>query len=194
VALTFIEETHQYFDDGVELPSVTEIIRFCNYDSRSLAGTDPFYRNKGSAIHAFCQEIDYTGEMPTGTGYDGYLKAYSDFLRDYRIKGWLHVEQAFGNAEIGYAGTIDRIGYIDGILSILDIKTGSAINKTALQAQLTGYSRLFLNEIPFKFPLICLYGLHLKSTGKYQLIKTVPDNPLFDSCLYLHSVLKGMKK
>lgn len=194
MALRFVEETHQYFDGDIELPSVTEIIRFCNYDTKSLAGIDPYYRDKGTSIHELCQEIDYTGEILTGTGYDGYLKAYSDFLRDYRIKGWLHVEQPFGSAEIGYAGTIDRIGYIDSNLAILDIKTGSKINKTSLQAQLTGYSNLYLDEVPFVIPYPELYGLQLNSNGKYRFIEIERDNLLFASCRIIHDALKGVRK
>ena len=39
---------------------------------------------------------------------------------------------------IRYAGTPDRIGKIDGKSTMLDIKTGSKVNKAVLAAQLAG--------------------------------------------------------
>ena len=41
---------------------------------------------------------------------------------------------------IRYAGTPDRIGKIDGKSTMLDIKTGSKVNKAVLAAQLAAYS------------------------------------------------------
>lgn len=183
--LTFDEEHHKYFDGEVELPSVTQITRFCSYDSINGAGANPFYRERGTKVHELCADYDFTGEFPRGTGLDGYLKAYADFKRDYRIKDWSFVEFAQGNAETGFAGTIDRVGYIDGRLSILDIKTSSNINLVALTAQLTGYSLLLGG-------CVALYGLQLQKAGKYRLIPVNEDTELFNACKYIHQ--KGLKK
>ena len=183
--LVFDEAEHKYFDGDVELPSVTQITRFCSYDSINGNGSNPFYRERGTKVHELCADYDFTGELPIGTGVDGYLKAYADFKRDYRIKDWLFVEYALGSAEIGFAGTADRIGYIDGKLSILDIKTSSKLNILALEAQLTGYSILYGQPVD-------LYGLQLQKGGKYRLVKINADTELFRACQYIHQ--KGMSK
>lgn len=184
--LTFDEANHKYFVDGIELPSVTTITRFCSADSRTLAGSDPFYRERGTAIHELTADYDLTGEFPIGTGYDGYLSAYRAFKRDYRIKTWDYIEYAMGSLKHGFAGTADRIGVIDGELSILDIKTSSTVNKSALKAQLTGYMKLLGK--PCK-----LYGLQLKKDGDYRLIPIEQADELFNICFKLHNLLKGDK-
>lgn len=188
MALTFNEKEHRYFDGDTELPSVTTITRFCNYDSRTAAGSNPYYRERGTLIHELCADYDFTGEFPTGTGLDGYLKAYADFKRDYRIKDWLFVECMAGSALTGFAGTIDRIGYIDGHLAILDIKSSARLNLVPLTAQLTGYERLWVNHAN-QFPK--LYGLQLKKNGTYRLVQIEPDYELFEACRILHK--KGLK-
>lgn len=182
MALTFDEAQHRYFDGDVELPSVTTITRFCSYDSINGNGTNPFYRERGTLVHELCADYDLTDKLPKGTGVDGYLKAYADFKRDYRPK-WDYVEYMVGSAELGFAGTIDRIGYIDGQLAILDLKTASKVNLVALTAQLTGYA--WLLDKP-----VMLYGLQLQKKGDYKLIPIQADYELFEACQVLHK--KGL--
>lgn len=185
MALTFNEKEHRYFDGDIELPSVTTITRFCHHDSMSWRGQDPFYRERGALVHDLCCDYDFTGELPHGTGVDGYLVAYANFKRDWRIKDWLHVEMMLGSAKHGFAGTLDRLGIIDGNLSILDIKTSSKLNILALSAQLTGYRILLGQDVN-------LYGLQLKKDGKYMLKEIPFDEELFYCCKTLHE--KGLKK
>jgi hypothetical protein len=188
--LRFIEETHQYFDGDTELPSVTDIVRFCDYDKikNARSGGDPFYRERGTKVHELCADYDFTGALPTGTGVDGYLKAYADFKRDYRVNDWLFVEYQLGDAQIGFAGTLDRVGYIEGRLSILDLKTASNVNKVILQAQLTGYLLLLQDDTTFHISAdsVKLYGLQLKKNGTYTLHEVEPDYELFNACRTIH--------
>ena len=185
--LTFDEVNHKYFDGDVELPSVTTITRFCHYDSVNGNGQNPFYRERGTKIHELCADYDFTGELLCGTGVDGYLKAYADFKRDYRIKDWIFVEQMLGSADLGFAGTVDRIGYIDGRLSILDIKSSSNVNLVGLTAQLTGYMALYGARAD-------LYGLQVKKDGSYRLIPVEADTELWNACQSIHSRFKKKEK
>lgn len=201
--LTFDEKQHRYFDGEIELPSVTTITRFCNYDSLSGKGSDPFYRERGTKVHELCADYDFTGEFPQGTGLDGYLKAYADFVRDYRPK-WDYIEYMVGSVEKGFAGTIDRMGTIDGRNCILDIKTSSKVNVLALTAQLTGYSELCtagtavtvngdpqLIDPEDLFPR--LYGLQLQKKGNYRLIPVEIDRVLFGVCQVLDDKSRRIK-
>ena len=56
--LTFDEATHTYTLDGIRLPSVTEVTRFCAYDYRSdrpwLAEAAA---RRGTAVHEACALI-----------------------------------------------------------------------------------------------------------------------------------------
>lgn len=182
--LTFDEAKHKYFADGIELPSVTTITRFCSADNRTFAGSDPFYRERGTAIHELCTDYDITGDFPIGTGYDGYLNAYRAFRRDYRIKTWDYIEYAMGSLELGFAGTADRIGKIDNDLCIVDIKSSATLNLIALKAQLTGYRKLYGKKCR-------LFGLQLKKDGTYRFIEVNDAEQLFFICYQLHNLLKG---
>lgn len=183
--LTLDEERHVYMDGGIELPSVTTITRFCSMDSRTAAGTNPFYRERGTLVHALCADYDYTGVLPIGTGVDGYLQAYADFVRDYRPK-WDWIEHIVGSARQGFAGTIDRMGTIDGHSCILDIKTSSKVNMLALTAQLTGYAYLTQEADAV------LWGLQLMKNGKYRVIPVDYDYEVLTCCFVLHQ--KGQTK
>ena len=64
----FDEATHTYTLDGVELPSVTHIIRYLAVDKANNA--DPnmalIARERGSAVHEATVMYDYSGEIPDG--------------------------------------------------------------------------------------------------------------------------------
>jgi len=182
--LTLDEERHVYMDGGVELPSVTTITRFCSMDSRTAAGANPFYRERGTLVHALCADYDYTGDEDSGTGVDGYLRAYYDFCRDYRPH-WERVEQPVGGTMYGVAGTIDRAGAVNGTSVIVDLKTSSKLNVLAVTAQLTGY--WVLTDMAAD----ALFALQLMKNGKYRFVPIAPDMELWQSCLTLHQ--KGEK-
>ncbi|SBW02556.1 conserved hypothetical protein [uncultured Eubacteriales bacterium] len=192
--LTFLEETHQYFMDGVELPSVTRITRFLSYDIAEFA--KPWLRDeaavRGTAIHAASEAMDYGLELDAiPAQYLPYLDAYAAFLRDYCIRGWEGIEVQMGSAVLGFAGTADRIGQINRRTAIVDIKSSYALHIPSLTAQLTGYGMMWEEEHPGPVP--DLYGLHLRGNGTYTL-RAVPYAPsLFNPCLTLHQALLPKK-
>jgi len=189
--LLFDEATHTYTLDGVILPSVTEICKPLTVDIAE--GARPWLRDaaaaKGREIHEICCEIDYQGDadgifIPTHLA--GYIQAYMSFLRDYQIKEWLAIEQPVASASLGVAGTIDRLGVIDGVLTIVDIKSGSKIDKATLWTQLYGYF-LILQSHDFNCPFIpsviqksvgvngvsCI-GVQLQKDGSYRVYRSGP--------------------
>lgn len=200
----FDEATHTYTLDGKELPSVTHIIRYLAVDKANNA--DPnmalIARERGSAVHEATVMYDYSGEIPDDlpAEYAPYLEAYVQFVRDYK-PGWELIEHQMGNKTLGFAGTLDRFGLIDGEYAILDIKTSYKVDMPSLSAQLTAYRSLLYKEyLPAKWDEILekglnLYGLQLMRDGKYRLYKcdeSVGDI-LFQSCLKIYSATKAMK-
>jgi hypothetical protein len=184
VKITFDEATHTYTLDGIRLPSVTEVTRFCAYDYKSdrpwLAEAAA---RRGTAVHEACALIDY-GEEPEETPeIAGYLKAYRRFLKDYRPE-WEGIEYTVGNQVL--AGTIDRFGYLyDSRFCILDIKTGARLHDAPLRGQLTGY-RLLLALQRHLPPDAFLYALQLSRDGTYVLREVRQDDELLKACLFLH--------
>lgn len=189
--LTFDEKTHTYTLDGVRLPSVTEVTRFLSVDYKSdrpwLAQAAA---QRGSDIHALTALIDY-GEDPEDVPfeYEGYIKAYRRFLRDYRPE-WSGIEVALADATRGFAGTVDRYGTIGGNSCVLDIKTGH-LHAPAITAQLCGYHVLLM--LCKGFVADALYGLQLRSDGTYALMayRYYPD--IFAACMTLHDANKRLK-
>lgn len=169
------EDTHTYTVDGVELPSATTILRFIRAD---LGTVNPsvlaMAAERGKAVHAACEMIDYGGDPEIIEGTEGYLMAYLRFLRDHRPE-WVGIESPVCSPGRGFAGTIDRWGFMwDGEdpaiteePTVLDLKTvGSPTRETyiSLCAQTAAYAYcLGYNEGCRR------YGLFLKANGDYRL-------------------------
>ena len=191
--ITFDAENHQYYIDGVEVPSVTTVCRFLAYDQKSdkpwLARVAA---DRGTRVHEACAAIDY-GLYPEETeDISGYLKAYRRFLKDYR-PDWEGIEYIAGDTILGVAGTVDRFGTLyDGRSCILDIKTGAQLHDAPLRGQLTGYRRLLAIDRSF-YPDF-LYALQLSKDGTYQLREVRQDDELLDACLFINKALERKKK
>lgn len=187
--ITFDQENHRYYIDGVEVPSVTTVCRFLSYDQKSdkpwLARVSA---DRGTRVHEACAAIDY-GLYPEETeDISGYLKAYRRFLKDYR-PDWEGIEYTVGSAEIGMAGTIDRFGTLyDGRRCILDIKTGTQLHDAPLRAQLTGYKRLLALDRGF-YPEY-LYALQLSKDGTYTMVDVRQDDELLNACMFIHNAVR----
>lgn len=194
MSVHFDPEQHLYTVDGVQLPSVTEVCRFLAYDYKSA---QPWLAEaaarRGTAVHEACALIDYD-EIPEETpGTAGYLKAYRRFLADYR-PDWELIEYSMGNTKLGYAGTLDRYGVIDGETAIVDIKTGQ-LHNAALSAQLTGYQCLLYTD-PRCYVTQARYALKLSNDGTYELRRVEESTELLRACLFIHKAVtkKGKMK
>ena len=200
----FDEATHTYTLDGVELPSVTHIIRYLAVDKANNA--DPnmalIARERGSAVHEATVMYDYSGEIPDDfpAEYAPYLEAYVQFCRDYRPK-WELIEHPMADKEFGFAGTLDRFGLINGEYAILDIKTSYKIDIPSLSAQLSAYQQLLsADKKPEEYIKILgnginRFGLQLMRDGKYRLYKCpmyIGDN-LFSDCYDIYRRMQQMK-
>ena len=190
--ITFDAENHQYYIDGVEVPSVTTVCRFLSYDQKSdkpwLARVAA---DRGTRVHEACAAIDY-GLYPEETeDISGYLKAYRRFLKDYR-PDWEGIEYIAGDTILGVAGTVDRFGTLyDGRTCILDIKTGSQLHDAPLRAQLTGYKRLLALDRGF-YPEY-LYALQLSKDGTYTMVDVRQDDELLNACIFINNAVERKK-
>ena len=195
--VVFDDATHTYTVDGVELPSVTHICRFLHHDTAINA--KPWLRDaaadRGSRIHAYTAMIDY-GEPLVDEEIDidclGYVQAYRRFLKDYKPE-WCGIETIMGSTELGIAGTCDRYGNVDGVRTIVDIKTGSSVNSAAVLTQLEGYWKLLHKEKGFFADASEV--LLLRKDWTYEFRALGDETPiLWDECFQLHKSLsqKGL--
>ena len=171
MSLEFDEKTHIYKLNGVQVPSVTQVVELLTAGKYGAGGaTLAQAKRRGARVHEICELIDY-GAMPDEIEPElvGYIKAYLAFLRDYNPT-WTHIEHRMASEVYGYAGTVDRIGTIANKTVVVDLKTTSSmdrVSKIALACQLMGYSLLATgNVLSDAYPGL---GVQLKKDGRYTV-------------------------
>lgn len=191
--LTFDPETHSYTLYGEPVPSVTQVLRYLNADA--YAGVNPdvlrLAAERGTRIHEACTDVDFDPDAMIDADIEPYVSAYAAFKRDHGIKDWEAYERMGWASVMGqmpFAGTVDRIGVLDGERTIIDLKTGQVPKATRFRywAQLWGYSRIFGGE---DVPNLAI--LQLKKDGKYSFFEAtradlIQARDIWDTCLKLH--------
>ena len=198
--LEFDAENHEYRIDGKIVPSVTQLC--APLTAQDLANLNPAVlqqaAQRGTIVHELTELIDYgtaPEDIETYAELGGYITAYLRFLRDYKPE-WEKIEYRVGEQYMHFAGTIDRIGVIDGRRCIVDIKTSSAVNrvtKVAWVTQLSGYRVLICDAT------VDRYILRLKPDGTYTLYdakEIEKEYKFFGARLFAHlleqyEILKG---
>lgn len=204
--LVFNEENHEYTVDGIKLPSVTEIVSpftFSKYRVDAAVVNQAAYR--GKMIHEVCADYDMGAiddETEIAPDIAMYLKGWKDFCSDYRPE-WLMIEQPM--ASVNFAGTVDRVGIIDGNPCIVDIKTTSSMDrasKIALCCQLAGYTHLTNDNTDYNISLWNCMGVQLTKDGKYNVIFVSRTEGKYDFSAYdlfyklldIQKTMKGDKR
>lgn len=119
--IEFDKEEHRYYIEGIEIPSVSHILKTAGYISGFKI--DPIYANRGSFIHLLSEMIDENQAIDyeiCPAEWLPFLTAYEWFKNDedYEI---VKSEYIIFHPHLLYAGTADR-EYEGGIQG--DIKTG----------------------------------------------------------------------
>ena len=198
--IEFNEEKHEYRVNGVVYPSVTEVLE--HLTAPGFSKINPAIleeaKERGTAIHEITQDIDLGMPPEEIADYDlGYVTAYLSFLDDY-APDWELVEYRFFDEFMGYCGTIDRVGKIDGKMCVLDIKTTaspSTEQSISVCAQTAAYATNFVGDYK-------RYALYLHSDGTYKLLdcedyeeqKHFSGFGVFLACFNLHSYITNTKK
>lgn len=186
--LLFFDQGHRYMLDGEELPSVSELCRFI---SREIYSDIQQYNmdraaERGTAVHKATEALDKFGSVDVQDDILPYVQAYLQFRREHNVE-WEKIEWASHHPVDRYAGTIDRMGTVDGKKALLDIKTSYTIHTPLCAAQLNLYRRM-LESNGVKVDV--LYILHLKKDGTYKLKPFEFDDKVPEAVLTLHNLLK----
>jgi hypothetical protein len=130
VSLLFDDRAHRYELDGVEVPSVTQILTRSGLIDFSQI--PQFIRDaaleRGRAVH---QAIHYFNERDLDVAaferdfpaYAMYLRAWMGFCEQRRFVPVLN-EHRVASRRHQFAGTADSFGVLDGTAVLLDFKTG----------------------------------------------------------------------
>ena len=190
--LVFYEKSHIYMLDGERIPCVSDLCRFLH---REIYKDAPPWQleaaaDRGTAVHKATEDLDKTGRAEISDDYAPYLEAYAEFLREHDVE-WELIEHPDYHPTHGYAGTIDRYGNVDGIKTLVDLKTTYTVYKPLCSASLNLY-RLILEARQKTVERLLI--VHLKKDGTYKLIKFEFDDAVPMALLTLHNVLKKKRR
>ena len=140
--LEFEDSTHIYRLDSVEIPSVTRIME--PLSRHEYGKVDPYTLNRaasrGTAVHNAIENFIKYELDDTDPEYRGYMDGFLEWweLRKPVVVG---SEVRVYHKLFGYAGTVDLVAYIDGVLNLIDYKTTSKLIDKNCRVQLEAYSQ-----------------------------------------------------
>lgn len=184
--LTFDDRTHTYSLRGLVIPSVTQVMggvnQFLGLDEEMLRTA----QERGTAVHQATVLWDRGEPFTARADLDPYLNAWLKFLDDVGFEP-VAIEQVVHHPRHRYAGTLDRVGAIAGVMSVLEIKTSAILNPiTALQ--LAAYKEAYNAGRPPERAK-GRYAVQLRKDGTYRLheYKDAADLSVFLACLLIHN-------
>ena len=168
--LTFDEQRHIYRIDGEWVPSVSKVLRDSGI-APDFAGIDPAVlekaRNRGVAVHALTEAID-AGEHPAiPDELAGYIKSYRAFCRESHFD-LVTAELMVGHKELGFAGRMDRLGWMGSDRTILDIKCVATVAHQSTAVQLGAYAGAYEYTYPTQ-PVQNIMAVQLRPDGTYRI-------------------------
>lgn len=161
-SLYFYPQSHAYFVDGIEVPSVTQLLKLmdCNYadytgvPSTVLANA----ARKGTMLHAAIQRYEEKRETDNSIELQHYLLIKSKY--DFNVKECEKFIIIFAGKVPICAGKFDLIIDINGHTALADIKRTYRYHKSDVEKQLNmyrlGYEQTYGKQIEE------LYCIHLR--------------------------------
>ena len=165
---------HVYKLDGIELPSVTTII---GYRPDVYSGVSKAVLNnagdRGTVIHSAIETwIRSRFDTIVSEEHHPYFEAFVKWFETKKVEP-LATELPIYHKILRYAGTIDLVAEINGLVTLVDYKTASSILEKPYSLQVEAYRQALKShgvEIDRKMVL------HLKSDGTYTEVE-MPDKP-----------------
>lgn len=181
--LSAIQESHRYFVDAVEVPSVTGVI-----DEMGLIPPYPdkeIYKRRGTAVHKACAlfSANRLDMDKTDSRLIGYVISFRHFLKASGFQPLL-VEHPVFSRNWKIAGTLDYYGTIKGKNVILDLKSGEPADASCVQT--AGYAMLLQESDGLEVEE--RYVLRLDPDGKPASVRPHENHPE-DTSLFQAAVL-----
>jgi hypothetical protein len=188
MALEYIAESHTYLLAGKRMPSVTEVLSiveaYANVPAHIMEAAADFGRN----VHLACDLYDRDElDMTTlDVELKAHVAAYADFLKS---SGAIVIasELRVYHAELGYAGTPDKVMVLNGRVALPDIKCTAVVPHT-VGAQTAAYAKAYRQMHGGPDP--ARFCLHLRNDGTWRLHhrKDLGDWSDFVSCLNVYKL------
>jgi len=172
--LTFEEREHVYKLRGIEIPSVTTLMKplsenvYQGIHQNVMANA----ASRGTAIHQAAENYLLFGIEDITTEYAPYFDAFKRWCDDYQPEV-IATENRVYHKSMLFAGTSDLICKTRSGITLVDYKSTSSVNSMLCMVQLESYSRAWGTH---GFEIDAQNILHLKKTGKY-MVHNYPKNP-----------------
>lgn len=187
--LNFDEQNHVYQVDGIEIPSVTTIMRplsagvYRGIDEETMKAA----AQRGTEVHQAIEIFGATGFMDVDEDYAGYITAYQKWARKYNPK-IIASEYMTYHPVLWYSGTVDMLAVVGEANTLIDVKTTAQLNETLLSVQLAAYKEMLqANGIRID-DCACLW---LKNDGDYRFEKEALRMDIFLNCLAIYNYAKA---
>ena len=161
--LTFRDEDHTYTLNGLEIPSVTTLMKPLSAEAYKTVDPDTLNKaaRRGTAVHNALENYAKFGIEDIDPDLRCYFDAFLNWW-ELRKPEPIATEHRLYHKIMRYAGTADLICLIDGKVTLVDYKTSSQVNTKMCAVQLEGYDRaLESHGIEIENRLI----LHLSKNG-----------------------------
>lgn len=136
----FIENGHLYLKDGILVPSVSEILHYIFPNKYSCVPKKVLEKKAeyGTQVHLAIQLLEEQGiEIKLNPNQRASILQYLELKKEYGIQ--VVEQEMIVSYEYEYAGRLDMIAYVDGKLSLIDIKTTQELDAEYLSWQLSYY-------------------------------------------------------
>lgn len=180
MALLFEASAHAYFLDGVQYPSVTQILRqqgLINFDGIPPSILEAA-RRRGTACHALCHYANEGDLDPTSVddAYRPYLEAWLSCVAQRAIVPLL-CEHRLASRRHRVCGTLDLLAEMDREGWLFDYATGdpATVSKDFQTAAYMGMAHEWATEDPKlaavlqRFPRWRRASVRLMKTGEFRL-------------------------
>jgi len=133
--LRFSPDKHQYFINDRPVPSVTQVVRAILGDAIWNA-TDPWYLERGTAVHACAALIAQGKQFEHDPAIDGQVRACRKFFADWKPEV-LEIERQLYGERYQFAGTMDMLCRLNQRSDVI-VDWKSALSEVA-EIQIGGY-------------------------------------------------------
>lgn len=161
------EVDHAYYLDGQRIPSITQLI-----DRGGLVNGAEYFteesRRRGTEIHQLCADWDMGALDPltVTSSRRPYLLGYIAACQALKPT-WEAIEEADHHPVYRFAGRTDRVGVVNRLQSVAEIKSATKARHHAIQTALQAILASARWKLPHdQWQRLCIY---VKKTGKFSV-------------------------
>lgn len=190
----FMQDTvtaDHYIIAGKKYARVTTIVKAAGLsDFSGIPERDrDYYFERGTQNHAMWAHVEEgtADQFDFDPAVQLYRAGHARFLRETGFRALPGgIEMRVKNDDLGYAGTLDRIGTVGSRVWLVDLKTSQVYDKAAAIQ-----TALYLLAIPgYRFKEVERYGVAILNNGTYKMSQRYPDSDENDAIFYAQKFQK----